>query len=165
MLLTFHAYALSDALREKYPHILLTPEDYGILSEKDLKVEVQPTPFSPKDSLADLYWQCFSTQNISPQLNDMGYSSSDLKENDGFLKLVIHNQNTIHEYIMRRNWPIKGCAQRLKEWKTLMNHQQYACILGRYSHQITESKDAEKYVWVFEKLKTMRGEESYFFEH
>lgn len=164
MLITFHAYAISSALNEKYPYVLLTKEDYSILSDKDLNVEDRPSPFSPKGSLGELYWQCFPLQAISTQLDDKGYSSFDLDEHDGVLQLIVNYQSRTHTYIMRRNWPLKGCEKRLKEWTNLMRHQQHACILGRYSHQIESTHGVEEYVWVFESLKTRRGEESYSFQ-
>jgi len=164
MLLTFHAYAINSTLSEKYPHVLLTQGDYGILNEKDLIVEGRPSSFLPQKSLGELYWQCFPTQAISTQLDDKGYSSFDLDEHDGVLQLVADYQGRMHIYIMHRNWPLKGCEKRLKEWTKLMKHQKHACILGRYSHQIESTHGAEKYVWVFESLKTRRGEESYSFQ-
>lgn len=163
MLLTFHAYAISNTLSEKYAHVLLT-EDYSILNKKDLRVDEPPSSFSPKDSLGELYWQCFPMQAISTQLDDKGYSSFDLDEHDGVLQLIANYQGQTHTYIMHRNWPLKGCEKRLREWTKLMRHQQHACILGRYSHQIESTDGSEEYVWVFESLKTRRGEASYFYE-
>jgi hypothetical protein len=157
------AYALNDTLKNKYPHSVLT-DDFGILNEKDLRIE-NPRPFSLGRKLGEtIYWQCFPRESLSVTLEDFGYTSADIGGEENYSGLVIKVEN--HEYDMRRRWPLSTYRKKLDAWIKLMQNEKYVCVAGRFfgcKNKITFDGIQYKHCsWVFEKLKTKKGCDSYF---
>jgi len=172
ILLAFHnnASAISDALKKKYAHSLLT-DDYHLLDESDLdslKDGVYPPTCPPKEGFGYIYWQCFPRDDVTTTLEDEGYSSEDFgwEDNYGHAKITAHaNSGIIHEYVMRRTWTTNEGQRRFDLWLKLMKNQKYVCLAGSYitkENNVIKGKKQQKYIWVFEKLKTRRGRDSYF---
>jgi hypothetical protein len=162
----YDALAISKEAQKKYPYSVLT-NDYGILNEKDLdtyKMGVKPPPFLPKGPYGYLYWQCFPRDRISISLKDMGYTSEDIggEENYSVLKIMISDDSSgYHEYSMRRVWSTSTYEDRFKLWLKLMKNEKYVCLLGDFVNRET-IKGVVSQHWVFEKIKTKKGCDSYF---
>lgn len=158
--------AISKGAQKKYPYSVLT-NDYGILNEKDLdtlKLGVKPPTFLPEEGHSFLYWQCFPRDRISISLKDMGYTSEDIggKENYSALKIMVSNDsNAYHEYSMRRVWATSTYADRFNLWLKLMRNEKYVCLLGDFVYR-KKIKGAITQYWIFEKIKTKKGCDSYF---
>jgi hypothetical protein len=157
-------------LGQKYPYSILT-NDYGILNEMDLNTHkdgTNPPPFLPKEGFGYIYWQCFPRDYLSINLEDLGYSSEDIgwNENYGDLKITVSNKTgTSHEYVMRRSWTVSGYEKRFDLWIKLMKGEKYVCLAGRFINRKDKVEHGKKhhiYSWVFEKLKTKKGCDSYF---
>lgn len=164
------AWSIEKSIRQKYPNVLLT-EDHDILNENDLAPytwDIKPEPFSVKREAQYNYWQCFSREDVSLILEGMGYSSEEIgwKENHGDLKIVVGvGKGISHEYVMRRLGSISGCKEVFTRWQRLMKNEKYVCLAGRFSGRdiiIENNKEREVYSWIFEKIKTKRGCDSYF---
>lgn len=160
------ADAISNVIKKKYPHSILT-NDYGILNEMDLKDE-KSAPFSPGESTGYVYWQCFPRDYLRIQLEDLGYTSEDIggKENYSGLKITASNNSGIsHEYVMRRRWPLSTYEKRFNLWIKLMKGEKYVCIAGRFftcKDKVMSGRNWQVCEWVFEKIKTKKGCDSYF---
>jgi len=162
-------YAVTDITKKKYPYTILT-NDYGILNERDLYDGLKSEPFSlespPKDAYAHIYWQCLSREDVSTTLEDIGYSSYPSDDNDGMLIITAYVKPGIsHKYATRRNWPIMGVEERFNRWLKLMKGEKYVCLAGRFGfreEKVTLGKKQQVYVWVFERMKTKKGCDSYF---
>lgn len=170
---SYQAGAISLSVKQKYPYVLLT-DDHGILNEKDLRfcgMDIKPRPFSPKNSLAHVYWQCFPREDVSISLEDFGHSAPDIggEENYGYLTITVFNvvNNVIHKYVMRRAWAVDGYEQRFHLWQKLMKKQKYVCLAGSFiseDEKILDEKKQYAYAWTFERIKTKKGHDSYFLE-
>lgn len=166
IIFSYNAVAITIATQKKYPYSVLT-NDYGILNEKDLdtsKEGVKPPPFLPKEGYGYLYWQCFPRDRISIGLKDMGYTSEDIggEENFSDLRIMISDEsNGYHEYSMRRVWPTSSYEERFKVWLKLMKNQKYVCLLGDFVYRREKSNGVVS-SWIFEKIKTKKGSDSYF---
>ncbi len=164
--------AVSISAMKKYPYPLLT-EDYGILTDTDLAAYtwgLKPRPFTPNEiSGAYLYWQCFPREKISIALEDTGYSSEDIgwKDNYGELRIRVQiNRNLAHLYFMRRNLAVKDFQKRFNLWRKIMKDQKYVCLAGEFSdreRKVENNTFNEIYSWTFEKIKTKKGCDSYFY--
>lgn len=161
--------AISADEQKKYPSSLLT-NDYGILNEKDLdtyKKGVRPPPFLPKGGNGYIYWQCFPRDSISISLKDMGYSSEDIgwEENYSDLRILISDESSgYHEYSIRKVWPTSAYEYRFKLWLKLMKNQKYVCLAGNFVNR-EEKANSVITRWIFEKIKTKKGCDSYFKEN
>jgi|688.fasta_scaffold163243_3 hypothetical protein len=159
-------YAITNSLRQAYPNSILT-DDYGILTSKDLKGE-KPAPFSLKDPPGSVYWQCFPRDRLVISLEDFGSTSDDIgiDENYSGLKITVSNKHDIsHEYVMRRRWPLSVYERRFNTWIKLMKGEKYVCIAGEfinYKEKMEGGKKLRVCSWVFEKVKTKKGQDSYF---
>lgn len=165
-----NAYAINHACKEKYPYTVLT-NDYGILKEKDLdslRDGVRPPPFLPKKGCCYIYWQCFPRDKISIDLKDMGYSSKDIggDENYSNLKITVSKgSGTFHEYTMRRVWPTSTYEENFNLWIKLMKDEKYVCLSGTFidsEERILQGQKQKIYSWIFDKMKTKKGCDSYF---
>lgn len=158
--------AITAAEQKKYPTSLLT-NHYGLLNEKDLdtyKEGVRPPPFLPEGGNGYIYWQCFPRDRISISLKDMGYSSEDIgwEENYSDLRIMISDESSgYHEYSMRRVWPTSTYEERFKLWLKLMKGQKYVCLSGNFVNR-EEKANGVITRWIFEKIKTKKGCDSYF---
>lgn len=162
------AFAVTASVQKKYPYSVLT-DNYGILNEKDLdtnKEGIKPPPHLPKNGYGYIYWQCFPRDTISISLKDMGYSSKDIggKENFSDLKIMVSDKSSgYHEYSMRRIWPTSAYEQRFKLWLELMKNEKYVCLAGNFVNREEKTKGIISF-WIFEKIKTKKGCDSYFEE-
>lgn len=171
LIFPYQASAISLSAIQKYPYVLLT-DDYDILNEKDLKfcgIDIKPRPFSPKDSLAHVYWQCFPREDIAISLEDLGYSDIGGEEIYGYLSITVHKieDNVFHQYGMRRAWPVDGYEKQFNLWRKLMKKQKYVCLAGSFISEdetVVDGKKQYTYAWTFEKIKTKKGYDSYFLE-
>ena len=169
--LPYKASAISAAIKKKYPYTLLT-NDYGILNDLDLdtrKSGVNPAPFLPKEGegIGYIYWQCFPRDRVSLSLEDIGYSSEDIggDENYGSLSISVSSESGLHKYCMRRMWPVSGYEERFNLWIRLMKDQKYVCFSGGFfgkEDSMINGKKQKTYSWVFDKIKTKKGCDSYF---
>ncbi len=161
-------YALSEALKKKYPHSVLT-DDYGILNQIDLNSVldgVYPPISSPKKGYGYIYWQCFPRQQVKISLEDTGYMSESHDETDAEITITATGKDSvIHQYGMRRNWPVLGQKERFNQYLKLMQAEKYVCIAGTFIESEEKTIEGVKhhtYYWVFEKMKTKKGCEAYF---
>jgi hypothetical protein len=158
--------AISPATLKKYPYSILT-NDYGMLDEKDLDtytLGVKPPPYLPKEGHGYIYWQCFPRDNISISLTDTGYSSEDIGGDENFsdLRIMVSDKSSgFHEYSMRRVWPTSTYEERFTLWLKLMKNEKYVCLAGNFINREEKSKGVMT-SWVFEKIKTQKGCDSYF---
>ncbi len=173
-ILIFFSYtvlASNATIRNKYPNSVLS-NDHGVLKEIDLDSSrdgvYPPPPFSPKQPLSSIYWHCFPRENITIDLRDFGYTSTDIggDENYATLEITASNQSDItHEYFMRRMWPTSGYQARFNTWLRLMKGEKTVCIAGslaKSEERTVSGKVRTIYSWVFVKLKTNKGCDSYF---
>jgi hypothetical protein len=68
---------------------------------------------------------------------------------------------------MRSPWPVSEYLQRFKRWHKLMAHQKYVSIAGSFGSKktiIEQNIPREIYSWTFEKIKTKKGKDSYFWD-
>ena len=172
LILSAKIFAVNLEVKKKYPYTLIT-DDYRILNEQDLVRYARgmpPRPFNLKDSGAYNYWQCFSREKISITLKDFGYSTEDVGWEDTLSDLKIRIYITpkiIHEYQMRRPWPVSENLPRFKLWHRLMAGQKYVCFAGSFGSKkeiIEEAIPREIYYWIFEKIKTKKGKDSYLWD-
>lgn len=169
------AYSLSADLKKKYPFTLLT-DDYGILNEIDLDSELDgvkhPPLFSHRNRVF-IYWQCFPRDSIRISLEDLGDSpeddpESDVKyngENNAKLSITaISKEKIIHKYTMISNFPTTITEDRFNRYLKLMQGAKNVCIAGSYLEREVKVFDLKKHqvhYWVFEKMKTQNGCDSY----
>jgi hypothetical protein len=146
---------------------MLISKDYGILNVEDLAHYARNKPpriFSfQKSSGGYNYWQCFPREKVKLYLMDMGYSSENFGWEDTMadLKIRIYMTPTvIHEYQMRRAYPVAEYKRNFTVWHKLMTNQKYVCLAGSFGYKKTvfdEGLDREIYYWTFEKIKTKKG--------
>ncbi|MBA2654428.1 MAG: hypothetical protein H0U71_05125 [Gammaproteobacteria bacterium] len=159
-------YAITNSLRQEYPNSLLT-DDYGILIRKDLKSE-KPAPFLLKNPPGYVYWQCFPRDRLVISLEDFGSTAEDIgiDENYSSLKITASNKHDIsHEYVMRRRWPLSVYERRFNSWIKLMKGENYVCIAGEFFNYKAKMEGGKRLgvcSWIFEKIKTKKGQDSYF---
>lgn len=163
-------FGLNLDTQEKYSKVLLI-QDYGILSQEELATyirTVKPAIFSGELGKDFNYWQCFPRANVMITLRDKGYSSEDIGnfENYGDLSInVWSNDGVSNEYSMRRPWAIDEEERIFKKWQKLMKNEKYVCLagsMGRAEKKIKNNKRYITYFWTFEKIKTLKGCDSYF---
>ncbi|MHB1947984.1 MAG: hypothetical protein ACYCQI_07715 [Gammaproteobacteria bacterium] len=171
LLLCIEANAVSQNAQKKYPYVLLS-NDYGILNENDLgdfSWGLQRQPFNPKMVFGGNYWQCFPRESIKITLKDTGSSSDDFgwRDNIANLKMeVFVNQYIVHVYEMRKNLSIIDFEKRFNKWRDIMNGEKYVCLAGdfiNYEHKNENGIDRDVYGWIFEKIKTKKGCDSYLY--
>ena len=171
LIISLNANAISLAIKKKYPYPLLT-DDYGILNENDIAAYtwgLKPRPFNPdKISGQYTYWQCFPRDHIYLTLEDEGSSSEDFgwRDNVGNLEINVWITPTlVHRYDMRTKWTVSDYQKRFNKWRELMKNEKYVCLAGSSvlrEKKIEDGKTKEIYSWVFEKIKTKKGCDSYF---
>jgi len=165
--------AVSMSAQKKYPNVLLS-NDYGILSENDLGdfswgfPKNKRFPFHPK-KVGGNYWQCFPRESIKITLQDTGSSISEIgwKDNIADLKIEVRvNQNLVHEYEMRKLWSVADFEKRFNKWREMMKGEKYVCLAGdfvNYEHKNENGNERDVYGWIFEKIKTKKGCDSYLY--
>ena len=167
---SFKVGAINAVIKQKYPYSVLT-NDYEILNEVDLdsyKDGVKPPPSLPKEGFGYIYWQCFPRDHVSINLEDMGYSSEDIgrDENYGDLKITVFSKSGVfHEYVTRKMWPISSYEEKFNLWIKLMKGEKYVCLAGSFIYRedrVVRGQEQQIYSWVFEKIKTKKGCDSYF---
>jgi hypothetical protein len=95
----------------------------------------------------------------------MGYTSEDIggEENYSVLKIMVSDDSSgYHEYSMRRVWPTSTYEDRFNLWLKLMKNEKYVCLLGDFVYREEKTKGVVSQHWVFEKIKTKKGCDSYF---
>lgn len=163
-------FSLNLDAQEKDQKVLLT-QDYGILSQDDLAAytrDVKPVISYGEIGKNYNYWQCFPRANVAITLRDKGYSAEDIGniENYGNLFINVWSPNGVsNEYSMRRPWAIDEEEIIFKKWQKLMKNEKYVCLagsMGRTEKKTKHNKLHIKYFWIFEKIKTLKGCDSYF---
>lgn len=176
-ILNSNANAASLKAQKKYPYTLIT-NDYGILNDNDLGSFAwggTAKPFSAEAARGGFnIWQCFPREFVMVTLSDTGKSSEELgwKKNVAYLKIDVLttkdiqvNEHIKHQYEMRANWTITGYQKRFNKWLKLMKDEEYVCLAGHFVNQekkIINGKTWITYGWIFEKIKTKKGCDSYF---
>jgi len=158
------ANGINASIKKKYSNVLLT-DDYGILNENDLASytwEVKPPPFwvAVKNELPRNYWQCFPRERIAVIIEDF-----DLEGSCTELTITARSDEVKHEYYMRRPTDISNAKEIFDYWRKLAKNEKYVCLAGEFSREreiIDDNKRLKKYYWVFEKIKTKKGCDSYF---
>jgi len=167
--ISYSAWGIDLAVKKKYPYQLLT-EDYFILNENDLAgytFGMNPAPFNGKPSGLN-YWQCFSCEHISITLEDTGSSTEDFgwKDNIGDIQIRVWiKKGVFHEYAMRREWSVGEFQHDFNRWRQLMKGEKHVCLGGHFvSHEkmFDHGIPIEVYGWIFDKIKTKKGCDSYF---
>lgn len=170
LLICIEANAVSLDAQKKYPYVLLS-NDYGILNENDLgdfSWGFKRHPFNPKD-IGGNYWQCFPRESVEITLKDMGSSASEVGWRDNIADLEIKvwvNPNLVHEYEMRAQWSIVDFEKRFNKWRRIMKGEKYVCLAGdfvNYEHKNANGIERDVYGWIFEKIKTRKGCDSYLY--
>jgi len=171
-------YAISNKVKQKYPYPLIT-KDYDILSENDLGSFTWGLP--QKQFIATEgttgpynYWQCFPRENVMVTLSDTGQSSDELgwKNNVAYLKIRVFTDKYMekktdiqHVYEMRTNLSITDYQKKFNKWLKLMKGEKYVCLAGHFvdlDKKVMNGRTWITYGWIFEKLKTKKGCDSYF---
>jgi hypothetical protein len=164
------ANAIDPIVKQKYPYSVLT-DDHGIITELDFASYVgvvNPAPFFPKEGFGYIYWQCFLRENVSINLEEMGYSSEDIGWNENYssLKITAYSEpNVFHEYTMRRPWPVSAYEKKFNLWIKLMKGEKYVCFAGDFigrEDKVNHGTKQRVYSWEFDKIKTKKGCDSYF---
>ncbi len=80
-------------------------------------------------------------------------------------KDIRDNEHIKHNYEMRASWTITGYQKRFNKWLKLMEGEKYVCLAGHFvdlEKKVRNGKTWITYGWIFEKLKTKKGCDSYF---
>lgn len=148
----------------RYPYALLT-DDYGVLTEEDLKInscDTIPSPFSEKDLSSPYpYWQCLEAKTANLACEGRKYDPSE-KTQVSLLVLSGIRDGVLHEYLARRPMPLSSCRLFQKVWKKLVKNEKYICMSGEISNIKTDLNGRKRWVWVFGRYKTNKGCDSYF---
>jgi len=166
-----------------YPHewVGLLTDDYGIVTVDDLAEEeawcsVQPFSVSNKVGCFQ-YWQCLPTENVFIACEDLGKSPDpDVLDPMGHAVFRIKNGDMTHYFYTRRNWSMDVCYEWAKAWTELMIDEPIVCISGMFSgvtyeppffsdiflRESDEEHSSEYYWWRIDRMKSPRGEWSYF---
>ena len=79
--------------------------------------------------------------------------------------IVSQDTGIRHEYSFRRGIAAEVCNDKLLKWKELMSGERYACLGGAFVEKEEKSLQGKKiqvWGWIYDKLKTKKGCESYF---
>lgn len=148
MTFSLRVNALPQAIKDKYPFILLT-EDHGILKEKDLATysrKMTYEKFSQKGS-GLVYWQCFPREEVKITLMDMGYTAEEFGKTDTIADILItayQKPGIQHIYVMRRAYPISAYHEIFMRWEKLMNGEKYVCLAGEFIRHKEKMNDGVK---------------------
>ncbi len=148
--------------KSDFPLALLT-NDFGILSAEDLMIsycwgestdykKTHPSSTSPFPA-----WQCFETKNVKVICSGNEIDYSEMRRYS--LLVVKTNLNGVYsEFLGRKPWALEGCAATRDEMKRLMKNEKFVCVSGSGLH----SSSSGIHFWVFDRIKTKKGCESYF---
>ncbi|MCB0414593.1 MAG: hypothetical protein KDD50_09675 [Bdellovibrionales bacterium] len=148
----------------KNPHNALLTSGYGVLSNKDIESAsdgmVKPVPpYTPNSSYR--YWQCFPTKTVSLKCRSWKDDKTIMGEGD----IKIYSNDEQHEYGFRRAWEIQHCKKHLKTWIEITKNAKIVCLLGVPAGQEDKAIHSKKVTikgWVWDRLKTKKGCDSYF---
>ena len=149
-------------VKNKYPYSLIG-DDFGILSEADLAAntcDVQPQPFAIGSE--SMYWQCFDSKVVKFLCD----SNGTVDPHEGVMGLIVlsaHKKNTWHEYIARRPWQIADCRQFGRSFIKTIKGTHHVCIAGSSPENKGALSKSNTTTWIFEKYKSSKGCESYFY--
>ncbi len=151
---------------QKNESLILLTSDYGVLDENDLesatKDRVEPIPpYSPNSSY--LYWQCFPRQEVN--LKCRSWEGDEPGSFLGEADIVVETENERHEYGFRRAYDLKFCEDHLRVWQKLSTKAQAICLLGEpagLEKKHFGGKTISVKGWVWDRLKTKMGCDSYF---
>lgn len=76
------------------------------------------------------------------------------------------NKNLVHEYEIRKRLTVVDLEQRFNTWRKIMKGAKYVCLAGDfvgYEHKKENGIERDVYGWIFEKIKTKKGCDSYFY--
>ena len=150
-------------LRSEFPIGLLT-DDYGLLTRDDLTINdcnATAVLFS-ENSTSYSYWQCFKSENSKLFCEGSGY---DEEEKTQLTMMVLSGilNGDLHEYITTRAIPLAACKEFVKDWNRLLQGERHVCISGSFTHRTQEPSGRWKWLWTFDRFKTRKGCEPYFF--
>lgn len=117
----------------KHPYALLT-EDYGVLTEQDLKIsEFQgyPQPFNETVSPAYPYWQCFPKRQVTLKCRSWPDDQPGKFLGEADIEIAAGKEH--HGYGFRRAWDIEFCQKRLNKWNQLAKGEEVICLSGEYA--------------------------------
>ncbi|HVE44764.1 MAG TPA: hypothetical protein VNC84_06490 [Gammaproteobacteria bacterium] len=161
-----NSYAVGNVLKEKYSYAVLTAGGNGILNARDLNDGLKPAPFSTKEPTGHIYWQCFLREDVHIAIEDIGYSTYDLADNDADLTITAYSKSGIlHKYVMRRNWATSGTEKRFNQILKVMSGEKYVCLSGEFGfieEEVIHGRKQLTYFWTSERIKTKKGCSSYF---
>lgn len=165
LLLTTLLLNVVHAAKQDSSILLLTPH-YGVLNQKDLELyakNISIQAFNPEHASGIGYWQCFKSKNIL-----VSYRSWDDEFSGEYCDMEITvtvDDNNIHQYGLRRAWPLEYCQRKKMIWNKIMRNQEYTCLGGIYiGKNTTYVKDKAINIsgWIFDKIKTKIGCNAYF---
>jgi hypothetical protein len=166
-----------------YPHewVGLLTDDYGIVTVDDLIEEEEERcldvqPFSVSKEVGCFqYWQCLPTDHVFIACDDKGYETGDFPGTITEAIFRIKNGDITHYFYTRRNWSMDTCLASAKAWTELMIDEPIVCISGEFSsvryeppsldeafQEYPEEQSSEYYWWQIDRMKSPRGEWSYF---
>jgi hypothetical protein len=158
-------------LAEKFPEGLLT-EDYGIVTEEDLKLNAwlgKTSPFNPKESSGGFCrWQCFPAKEVTPKVrtwkdeDSMGFADVIVTMCD--LEIWANKKEDTQVFASRRAYEVAFCEEFKKSWRRLIRDEKAVCISGEYTglQQPNKSHPTQYKLWTWDKVKTRKGCYTYF---
>jgi hypothetical protein len=146
----------------------LLTDNYGILTKSDVESSnrdrIKPVPnYENAQGTGYRYWQCFSRKEVS--LKCRSWESDEAGHFIGDADIRVSTGREIHEYGFRRAWDLSLCENHLKIWKQLAQGQDAICLLGEPAGIERRNKEGKSTLvkgWVWDRLKTKKGCDSYF---
>ncbi len=65
---------------------------------------------------------------------------------------------------MRARWSVADFEKRFNKWRKIMKGEKYVCLAGdfvNFEHKKENGIERDVYNWIFEKIKTKKGCDSY----
>ena len=163
-------FSLTLNVQAQYAQVLMT-QDHGLLTKDELTAytrDVKPALYAGEIDKNYLYWQCFPREHVTITLIDKGYSSEDIGNIDNYGDIFItvwSYEGISNEYSMRRPWAVDEEEELFHKWQKLMKNEKYVCLAGSIGRAEEKSVNHKRYItyfWVFERIKTKKGCDSYF---
>ena len=165
----FASGAAIEKFSSKHPYNLLTP-GYSIVTEDDLAYDNyrrEIGPYSPKNSLSELYWQCFPTDAVTAGFDAWvgpdGMGPAGATYVMCTLDIAVHKDGETQTFADRRSHQVDFCLEFTKAWKKLTKDQKVVCLDGEGGSYHDEDKNIGRHkLWTWDKFKTKKGCYSFF---
>ncbi len=147
--------AIAKPLRKR-PGLLT--ESYGIVTKSDLDEEERkatPEPFPPKLPSFN-YWQCLKSEGYFLGCENEGLAAGEDWE-IGSATFWIKANGKTYDFGTRRNWDIGFCESMITKILRIIKYEPIVCVSASYL-----GGDAKGSRWVVERVKTKKGEWSWF---